>query len=146
MIYPARRQDQLLNKRGLQVLVSKYNALDDGRYYDVESSSSFAFDHTTQVRLSLGCALIVLLTYSQESVRSTIIHARINPFRLNVRAAERRYIQSSLPGDRKSLLKAFSSHAAEHYPSSAYSVFPTENDSELAIVLVANRYSPTNFW
>jgi capping protein alpha len=33
----------------LQVLVSKYNALSDDRYYDVESQSSFAFDHLTQV-------------------------------------------------------------------------------------------------
>lgn len=32
-----------------QVLVSEHNSLGDGRYYDVESSSSFAFDHTTQV-------------------------------------------------------------------------------------------------
>lgn len=30
-----------------EVLVSPYNSLGDGRYYDVESSSSFAFDHTT---------------------------------------------------------------------------------------------------
>jgi capping protein alpha len=31
-----------------EVLVSEHNRLGDGRYYDVESSSSFAFDHTTQ--------------------------------------------------------------------------------------------------
>ncbi|CAL3963064.1 unnamed protein product, partial [Diplocarpon coronariae] len=30
------------------VIVSSYNSLGDGRYYDVESSSSFAFDHSTQ--------------------------------------------------------------------------------------------------
>ncbi|KAL4722406.1 F-actin-capping protein subunit alpha [Fusarium chlamydosporum] len=30
------------------VIISSYNSLGDGRYYDVESSSSFAFDHTTQ--------------------------------------------------------------------------------------------------
>ncbi|KAH7312403.1 2-oxoisovalerate dehydrogenase beta subunit [Stachybotrys elegans] len=30
------------------VLVSSHNSLGDGRYYDVESSSSFAFDHATQ--------------------------------------------------------------------------------------------------
>ncbi|KAM3440973.1 hypothetical protein NHJ13734_003037 [Beauveria thailandica] len=30
------------------VLVSEHNRLGDGRYYDVESSSSFEFDHTTQ--------------------------------------------------------------------------------------------------
>lgn len=30
------------------VLVSSHNSLGDGRYYDVESSSSFEFDHATQ--------------------------------------------------------------------------------------------------
>ena len=29
------------------VLVSEFNKLDDGRYFDVESSSSFTFDHST---------------------------------------------------------------------------------------------------
>lgn len=33
-----------------QVIISSHSSLGDGRYYDVESSSSFAFDHTTQVR------------------------------------------------------------------------------------------------
>lgn len=32
----------------LQVIISSHNALEDGRYFDVESSSSFSFDHTTQ--------------------------------------------------------------------------------------------------
>ncbi|QGI66036.1 hypothetical protein CEK26_009987 [Fusarium fujikuroi] len=30
------------------VIISSHNSFGDGRYYDVESSSSFAFDHTTQ--------------------------------------------------------------------------------------------------
>ena len=31
-----------------EVIVSAHNSLGDGRYYDVESQSSFAFDHATQ--------------------------------------------------------------------------------------------------
>ena len=31
-----------------EVLVSEHNRLGDGRYYDVASQSSFAFDHNTQ--------------------------------------------------------------------------------------------------
>jgi capping protein alpha len=31
-----------------KAIVSKYNSLGDGRYYDVESSTSFAFDHPLQ--------------------------------------------------------------------------------------------------
>jgi capping protein alpha len=30
-----------------EVLVSEYNSLGDGRYYDVETQSSFDFDHAT---------------------------------------------------------------------------------------------------
>ncbi|KAJ5805331.1 hypothetical protein N7474_011218 [Penicillium riverlandense] len=46
----------------------------------------------------------------------------------------------------KSLLKSLGVHAREHYPSCSYGVYPIENDSAVAIVLVANRYSPSNFW
>jgi hypothetical protein len=35
--------------------VSEFNRLDGDRYYDVESSTSFEFDHTTQV-----CCLFAL--------------------------------------------------------------------------------------
>lgn len=47
---------------------------------------------------------------------------------------------------RASLLKTLSTYTKEHYPSSTYSVYPTSSDSELTIVVVANRYSPSNFW
>lgn len=46
----------------------------------------------------------------------------------------------------KSLLKSLSTHAREHYPSCSYGVYPTDNDSAAAILLVANKYSPNNFW
>lgn len=46
----------------------------------------------------------------------------------------------------KSLLKSLSAHAIEHYPGCSYGVYATENDTAVAIVLVANRYSPNNFW
>lgn len=46
----------------------------------------------------------------------------------------------------KSLQKSFSSLAAEHFSSSTFGIYPIENDSAIAIVLVANKYSPNNFW
>jgi capping protein alpha len=49
-------------------------------------------------------------------------------------------------GHSKSLLNALSAHANEHYPSSSYGVYPINGDSAIAIVLVANRYSPNNYW
>lgn len=46
----------------------------------------------------------------------------------------------------KSLLKAFATYADEHYPSSSILVCPADNDASIAIVLVANKYSPSNYW
>jgi len=46
----------------------------------------------------------------------------------------------------RSLQDAFSTAAAEHFPSSTVGIFPTDSDSGLAILLVANKYSPQNFW
>ena len=50
------------------------------------------------------------------------------------------------PPFRNSLLSSLNAYANEHYASSTFSVFPTENDNTLAILLVANKYSPSNFW
>jgi capping protein (actin filament) muscle Z-line, alpha len=47
---------------------------------------------------------------------------------------------------RKSILKSLSVHATEHYPASTIGVFPIEHDTKIAILLVANKYSPNNFW
>lgn len=46
----------------------------------------------------------------------------------------------------KSLIKSLSVHAREHYPSCSYGAYPAENDTAVAILLVANRYSPNNYW
>ena len=51
-----------------------------------------------------------------------------------------------LTSSSKSLLKSISKHADDHYPNSSYGVYPIENDEKIAIVLVANKYSPNNFW
>ncbi|MCJ1239700.1 F-actin-capping protein subunit alpha [Varicellaria rhodocarpa] len=94
------------------VLISPYNSLGNGRYYDVESKSSFAFDHTTQKASAVE-------SHNLDSQHILLV---------------------------TSLMKSLSSHGKEHYPASTYSVFPTSSDSKLALVLVANKYSPSNFW
>jgi len=94
------------------VLVSEYNSLSDGQYYDVQASSSFSFDHKTRKASNTKSHVL-------ESKHEDII---------------------------KSILKSVSSHANEHYPSSTVGVFPTDNDSKIAILLVASKYSPANFW
>lgn len=55
-------------------------------------------------------------------------------------------IDSSHTDQIKSLLKSFGTYAKEHFPHAAYGVFPTEGNDKIAIVLVANKYSPNNFW
>lgn len=47
---------------------------------------------------------------------------------------------------RKSTLKGLSAYVKEHFPNAAYGVYSIENDSKLAIIIVANKYSPNNFW
>ncbi|KAK2733085.1 F-actin-capping protein subunit alpha [Onygenales sp. PD_40] len=95
-----------------EVIVSAYNKLDDGRYFDVQSQTSFEFNHVTQKASSPQ-------SYVLDSQNSDFI---------------------------KSLLKSLSVHAREHYPSCSYGVYPTDNDTAAAILLVANKYSPNNFW
>ncbi|TGJ79394.1 hypothetical protein E0Z10_g9364 [Xylaria hypoxylon] len=95
-----------------QVVISSHNSLGDGRYFDVESSSSFAFDHATQ---------------SASDVQSYVLDGA----------------QADLV---KSTLKNLSTYVQEHYPNASYGVCPTENDTKVAIIIVANKYSPNNYW
>ncbi|KAL8881979.1 MAG: hypothetical protein Q9198_000932 [Flavoplaca austrocitrina] len=94
------------------VLISPYNSLGDGRYYDVEGQKSFAFDHQTQKAADVQ-------SYSHDSEHSGLI---------------------------SSLLKSLSTHSIEHYPSATYTVCPTSSADTIAILLVSNKYSPSNFW
>ncbi|KJZ78485.1 F-actin-capping protein subunit alpha [Hirsutella minnesotensis 3608] len=94
------------------VLISSHNSLGDGRYYDVESSSSFAVDHTTQ---------------KASAVQSHVIEGP----------------QVDLV---KSTLKSLGSYVKEHFASAAYGAYPIESDSKIATIIVANKYSPNNFW
>ncbi|KAL9138756.1 MAG: hypothetical protein Q9175_000022 [Cornicularia normoerica] len=95
---------------GKNVLISTYNSLEDGRYYDVESQSSFMFDHITQKASDVK-------SHALESQHADLI---------------------------TSLSKTLTTHAHEHYTSSTHAVFPT--NSSLAVLLVSNKYSPSNFW
>jgi len=94
------------------VIVSSHNSLRGGRYFDVESSSSFAFDHATQKASSVQ-------SYVLESSQADLV---------------------------KSILKSLGIHVKEHFPNASYGVYPIEDDSKIAILVVANKYSPNNFW
>ncbi|ODA82409.1 hypothetical protein RJ55_00916 [Drechmeria coniospora] len=94
------------------VLISPHNSLGDGRYYDVESSSSFAVDHATQKASAVQ-------SHSIEGPQVELI---------------------------KSTLKSLGPYVKEHYPNASYGAYPIESDAKMAIIVVANRYSPNNFW
>ncbi|KAK3333571.1 putative F-actin-capping protein [Cercophora scortea] len=94
------------------VVITSHGSLGDGRYFDVESSTSFAFDHATQKASAVQ-------SYVLEGAQADLV---------------------------KSTLKALSTYVSEHFPNAAYGVYPTENDSKIAIIIVANKYSPNNFW
>ena len=47
---------------------------------------------------------------------------------------------------RKSVIKALAPYVKEHYSNAAYGAWPIENDSKVAIIIVANKYSPNNYW
>ncbi|KAF2670315.1 F-actin-capping protein-like protein subunit alpha-2 [Microthyrium microscopicum] len=114
--YKKYNEDQLTTVKlpgaSQSVLVSEHNSLDGDRYYDVESSSSFAFDHATQKASDTQ-------SYVLESSHSDTV---------------------------KSILKALKTHTDEHFQTSTLGVFPTASDSKIAILIVANKYSPNNFW
>jgi len=95
-----------------QVIISYHSSLGDGRYYDVESSSSFAFDHTKQQASAVQ-------SYVLEGPQTDLV---------------------------KSTLKSLGAYVKEHFANASYGVYPIENDSKLAIIIVANKYSPNNFW
>lgn len=46
----------------------------------------------------------------------------------------------------RSLQKSFAGAAAEHFPSSTVGVYPSQSGDEVAVLLIANKYSPQNFW
>jgi hypothetical protein len=47
---------------------------------------------------------------------------------------------------RKSTLKSLSTYVKEHFSNAAYGAYPIEDDSKVAVVVVANKYSPNNYW
>ncbi|KAH6605685.1 transketolase [Trichoderma cornu-damae] len=91
------------------VLISSHNSLGGGRYYDVESSSSFEVDHKAS------------------AVQSHVLEGS----------------QTDLV---KSTLKSLGAYLKEHFPDAALGAYPIESDAKIAIVIVANKYSPHNFW
>ncbi|KAL5598621.1 uncharacterized protein BROUX77_006455 [Berkeleyomyces rouxiae] len=45
-----------------------------------------------------------------------------------------------------STTKSLKAYVNEHFPSACFGVFPAEQDTKIAIVIVSSKYSPNNFW
>jgi hypothetical protein len=139
-----------------QVIVSSHNSLGDGRYFDVESSSSFAFDHATQVRGGTRhhcCAVGSELKEDDadsECGAKSCCRGRASRPRVSLGRARRTALSTFdarlMLLRRKSAMKGVGAYVKEHFPSAAYGAYPTEGDSKVAVIIVANKYSPNNFW
>ncbi|POS85594.1 hypothetical protein EPUL_002820 [Erysiphe pulchra] len=46
----------------------------------------------------------------------------------------------------KSILKNLAPYINEHYSEASFGVYPIQDDTEIAIIIVANKYSPKNLW
>ena len=47
----------------------------------------------------------------------------------------------------KALVNALGPHVSEHYPSlPAYGVYPSSDDTTVALVITGSKYSPSNYW
>ena len=105
---------QLPGSSTTRVVISAHNRVPDepGRYYDVESATSFEVDHVA------GKA---------SGVRSHVLdsaHADLV----------------------RSIAKSLAVYVAEHFRDASCGVFPTADDAGVAVVIVANKYSPKNYW
>lgn len=47
---------------------------------------------------------------------------------------------------RNSTLKSLKEYVKDHYPDASYGVYSIEDDSKVAVIIVANKYSPNNYW
>ncbi|KAI7194802.1 hypothetical protein D0869_05026 [Hortaea werneckii] len=98
------------NTEAIQAILSQYNSLGNGRYFDTASETSFEVDHAAQK--------------TSNSQSQPIDSPHVDLIR--------------------SLQQAFKAASAEHFPSSTIGIYPTSNT--ITLVLVANKYSPQNFW
>jgi len=112
-----------------QVLISPYNTLGDGRYFETASQTSFEVDHASQVR------------YQHQTQ-----HVRLADPLQKATNAQSHPLDSQNADLIRSLQKSFSTVSAEHFPSSTVGIYPTDSDSAITLLLVANKYSPQNFW
>ncbi|KAK9449063.1 F-actin-capping protein subunit alpha [Limtongia smithiae] len=92
------------------IVLSEYNSLGDGKFFDSEVEKEFTVNHKTLKTSAIG-------DYAGSSGSVSKVTADVKHY------------------------------VSEHYPApSSYGVYPQSSVDEVAIVIVGNKYSPTNFW
>jgi capping protein (actin filament) muscle Z-line, alpha len=130
----------------LQVIVSSHNALGNGRYYDTETQTSFTFDHITQVtKITNDVEVNWPTDHREPPMRDRIAWSR-NMVICCMKLEALSTIPIELRCCRKSLIKSLSKITSEFYPSASFGVYPKEDDRLIAVLIVASKYSPNNYW
>ncbi|KAL9015653.1 MAG: hypothetical protein Q9185_006964 [Variospora sp. 1 TL-2023] len=106
-----------LPENSKSVLISSYNSLGDGRYYDTESQRSFSFDHQTQHQKASDVQPYTPDSFEHTSLISSLI---------------------------KSLSTHASEHYPSATATTVCAPSPSSNT--ITLHLVSNKYSPANFW
>ena len=112
-------------------MISPFNKAGEGRYFDSRSGQSFGYD-VVSGKVEEGS----VEKYDMED--ESTVYASFAPEHFQSR------VEELIMVFRKGLLEQISAHAAEHFPAHAVGVYPT--DGAIAIIIVANKYSPNNFW
>ncbi|KIX96401.1 uncharacterized protein Z520_07667 [Fonsecaea multimorphosa CBS 102226] len=97
------------------VLISSYNKLSSGQYYDTQSSTSFSFDHTTSKPSAPQ-------SYTHDTKHSDLVSSIV-----------------------KHLSGHFAEHYPPTSSPSAFTVCATPDDSQVAILISSLKSSPKNF-
>lgn len=112
-----------------QVLISEHNSFGNNRYFDTASQTSFEVDHASQV------------SYYHPDVRAVYSNSL-----QKASNTQQNPLDSAHAETIRSLQKSFSAATSEHFPSSTIGIYPINSNSAIAILLVASKYSPQNFW
>ncbi|EXJ69366.1 uncharacterized protein A1O5_07402 [Cladophialophora psammophila CBS 110553] len=97
------------------VLISSYNRLSSGQYYDTQSSTSFSFDHTTSKASAPQ-------SYTHDTKHSDLVSSIL-----------------------KHLSAHFAEHYPPTSSPSAYTVCAAPDDSQVAVLISSLKASPKNF-
>ncbi|KAG5984020.1 F-actin-capping protein subunit alpha [Claviceps digitariae] len=103
---------------------------------DIQALASFAPDVVSELRPAFE-------KYNEEQLATVKLPGSSQPKASSVQS---HVIEGSQADLVKSTLKSLGTYVKEHFANAAFGVYPIESDSKIAVAIVANKYSPNNFW